>query len=221
MLAEELIDYTKEGPGGTMSLNIELIRESFEKAKPIADKVVNKFYEFLWADYPPSKALFNNIDMERQKKQLLNSLVFVVDNVDNTDKLVPYLKKMGARHVDYGTQEEHYPMVASTLIKTFAYFFDDEWTQELEDQWNMALGVVAEQMIAGARESSQQETETTIDFQSKLKERCHQEINGSIDHQISDLLDTDDFRDKIREKVRSVIEEVYEEEVNAFFKKAA
>lgn len=84
-----------------MSLDVELLRDSFEKAKPIADEVSKKFYEFLWEDYPASKALFETVDMKAQKKALIGSLVFVVDHVDQPEKLVPFLQEMGKRHVKY------------------------------------------------------------------------------------------------------------------------
>ena len=49
-----------------MSLNISLIKESFEKAKPIADQVANKFYEFC-GGLPTIKTTFNGVNMEKQK----------------------------------------------------------------------------------------------------------------------------------------------------------
>ncbi len=134
-----------------MSFDPKIIKESFELAKPIANDVVDKFYEFLWSDYPESKALFDGVNMNHQKKALLNSLVFAVENCDNTDKLIPYLEAMGSRHLNYGTQEEHYPIVGATLLKTFEFFFKEKWTPELNEQWSNCYGVISSVMISGAK----------------------------------------------------------------------
>lgn len=138
-----------------MSFDAKIIKSSFEVAKPIGKDVVNKFYEFLWTDYPAAKALFEKTNMDKQKGALLNSLVFIVDNVEKPDKLLPYLKQMGARHTQYGTQESHYDLVGASLLKTFAFFFKDKWTAELKQNWTAAYGVIAKTMIEGAREKLQ------------------------------------------------------------------
>lgn len=136
-----------------MALDIKLIRASFENVKPIASDVADKFYEILWKDYPGSDQLFVKTDMTSQKKLLIKSLVFIVENLDHSDRLVAYLKGMGGRHVGYGAEEEHYIWVGASLLKTFAFFFKDQWTQELKEQWGEACQFIAETMIEGGREA--------------------------------------------------------------------
>lgn len=195
-----------------MALNVELIRESFENVKPIADKVSDKFYEFLWGDYPPSKALFEDVKMETQKKALIGSLVFIVENVDNTDKLVPYLKEMGKRHVPYGTKEEHYPMVGGTLLKTFAHFFGDDWTEELNDAWSEAYGVITSVMLEGAAEYAP----THDDIRSKAKTVCDQLFKEILNEGFDA-----DFEEYVRAKVRKSLYKIIDEESEDLFGKAA
>ncbi len=136
-----------------MAIDVNIIRQSFEKAKPIAGEVMNKFYENLWTDYPQSKALFDAADMEKQKKALTASLVYVVDHLDQTEKLVKYLKGLGARHNNYGTLDEHYDWVGGSLLKTFEFFFKSAWTDELKQQWTEAYGIIAQTMKDGAKEA--------------------------------------------------------------------
>lgn len=138
-----------------MSLNVDLIRASFEQAKPLGEKIPQKFYELLHANYPDSKGLFHNTDLEKQGTLLLDSLVFIVDNLENTDVLVDYLKQMGSRHVAYGAKEEHYGWVGDSLLKTFAFFFKEAWTDELNAEWAKAYGIISDTMIAGANEATQ------------------------------------------------------------------
>lgn len=186
-----------------MSLDINIIRESFEVAKPIADQVATKFYENLFSDYPQAKALFESVDMERQKKQLVGGLVKIVDSLDKPEELTKYLKASGKRHVGYGTQEEHYPLVGNTLIKTFAHFFGDQWTQELQDQWVMAYDFIAQTMIEGAKEY----TPTNHDIKSKIQNLCH----SLIEKEMESVID-DEIRARIRSLVRKEIYNIIDEE---------
>ncbi len=197
---------------GNMSLNVDLIRESFEVAKPIADQVADKFYEFLWGDFPQAKPLFENVKMESQKKALIGSLVFAVDNIDKPEKLVPYLKKMGGRHIGYGTENEHYAWVGQSLIKTFAHFFGDDWTEELEGEWIKAYNFIAETMMEGAAEQAPE----LGDIRNRAKKICDsllmEVLNEGWDEQ---------FETKLRLKVRKALFDILEEESAELFKKAS
>ena len=135
-----------------MNLDIQALRDSFEKVKPIAGQVASRFYSHLWAAHPESKALFANVHMDRQKAALMKSLTTIVEKLDQTDALVSYLKNMGARHVAYGTQVEHYPWVGAALIATLKDFLGEGWTPYLESQWATAYGVIADTMLKGAEE---------------------------------------------------------------------
>lgn len=135
-----------------MALNIPLLKKSFDAVKTVAQDFADKFYDDLFLKYPQSKGLFEKVDLEKQKGHLLNSLVYIVDNVEDTETLVPYLKNMGKRHLKYGTQKEHYAWVGETLIGVFQYFFDNNWTQELENTWLEAYTIISNVMIEGMEE---------------------------------------------------------------------
>ena len=197
-----------------MSINVKLIRSSFEKAKPVADKVADKFYDFLWGDYPASKALFEDVNMQTQKKSLMGSLSYIVDHIDNEEKLVPYLKSMGKRHNDYGTQEEHYDLVGASLLKTFAFFFEEEWTEELNTEWTKAYTFIAQTMIEGSREEDY--TPNLVDIRSKAKEICDNLLLKVIEEEINE-----NFEKEVRAKVRKVIYRILEEESQDILKKAS
>ena len=135
-----------------MSLDPQVIKDSFELAKPIAKEVSEKFYEILFQDHPEARELFASVVMPDQQMRLVESLVYIVANVDKPDKLVPYLKNMGSRHTYYNISDEHYGWVGESLLKTFAFFFKHKWTPQLKQQWTLAYGVIAETMQAGAQE---------------------------------------------------------------------
>lgn len=142
-----------------MSVNIQMIRGSFELAKPIANDVVDYFYKTMFEDYPEAKPLFKAADMEKQKKALLGSLVFIVDNLDKPEKLVDYLQKMGARHNEYGVVFDHYSIVGNSLMKTFSHFFGAKWTKELAAEWIKAYRFIAGEMIEGQEKALQTDSQ--------------------------------------------------------------
>jgi hypothetical protein len=54
-----------------MSLNVELLEQSFEKIKPSADEFAASFYEKLFTAHPELKPLFATTDMAKQQKKLI------------------------------------------------------------------------------------------------------------------------------------------------------
>jgi len=54
-----------------MSLNVELLEQSFDKVKPRANEFAASFYENLFKAHPEVKPLFANTDMGNQEKKLL------------------------------------------------------------------------------------------------------------------------------------------------------
>ena len=98
------------------------------------------------------EALETSFDLvaRRQKAMLLGALVLVRKSLRDLDAIVPKLRELGARHVAYGAQPEHYPVVAEVLIGAMATVAGPAWKPEYEEAWGGALGVVAGVMIEGA-----------------------------------------------------------------------
>ncbi len=144
-----------------MAFDPKIIEDSFEQAKPIASDVADKFYEILWADYPQSKALFEDANMDKQKVALMNSLTQVVDHIRDAEWLTNYLYQMGVRHMQYDTQPEHFEWVGASLLKTFAHFFADAWTDELQQNWLEAYQAIAGLMLPGLNDALKGEIRKT------------------------------------------------------------
>ncbi len=133
-----------------MSLKVNLLEESFAAVAPHGDKLTASFYHNLFADFPGVKPLFTEVDLAEQQKKLLASLKLVVENLRRPEVLKPALENLGLRHIDYGAVEEHYPAVGQTLLKSLGEVAGVAWTEELNDAWAEAYGVIAETMLAGA-----------------------------------------------------------------------
>lgn len=187
-----------------MSLDVQVLRESFAVAKGISDQVADKFYEFLFSDYPEVRPMFKDTKMEGQKKALMKGLSYIVDHLEDGDRLSEYLRQMGKRHVDYGTAPAHYEAVGNTLIKTFAHFFENKWTEELQDEWIKAYGVITDLMLEGAAYAEPDE--------QTIKKRAAIHANNILLNTLDEELENPELQDRIRQKVRRMIFEVLDDE---------
>ena len=137
-------------PEAEAELNVELLEQSFDEIKPVANNFVASFYENLFTAHPEAKPLFDTTNMEVQKKKLLDSLVLVVENLRKPSVLDKALRGLGARHVKYGALPEHYPLVGEALLTTFEQYLKDKWTPNTKDAWIAAYGAISEMMLDGA-----------------------------------------------------------------------
>ena len=133
-----------------MPLNVELLESSFSQIKERKTEFTTCFYTNLFTDYPEVKPLFTKIHMEEQQKKLFKSLVLTVESLRKPDVLASALKGLGSRHVQYGVLPEHYPMVGSTLLKTFSICLQEAWTPNTKQAWIDAYALVTQLMLEGA-----------------------------------------------------------------------
>jgi hemoglobin-like flavoprotein len=94
-----------------MTLNLEALETSFDLIAARGDELMDVFYARLFAAAPAVKPLFATTDLQRQKTMLLGTLVLLRKSLRDLDAIVPKLRDLGARHVAYRAQAEHYPVV--------------------------------------------------------------------------------------------------------------
>ncbi len=133
-----------------MTLQIELLETSFQAIAPRGEAFVTAFYERLFTNYPQTRAFFASTNMKEQRKKLLGALVLVIQNLRKPEVLTSALKGLGQRHVAYGVRPEHYPIVGTILLETFADFLGDDWTPEYRDAWAQAYEAICSIMLEGA-----------------------------------------------------------------------
>ena len=133
-----------------MSLNLEALETSFDLVAPRGDELMDEFYSRLFAAAPAVRPLFPD-DMRRQKTMLLGALVLLRKSLRDLGAIVPKLRELGARHVAYGAQPEHYPLVGAVLLESMAAVAGSAWTDEYQAAWAEAYEIVATTMMDGAR----------------------------------------------------------------------
>jgi nitric oxide dioxygenase len=134
-----------------MALDVDLLERSFARVKPRAAEFAEDFYADLFARSPQARALFAGTDMSEQRKKLMDSLVLVMENLENPDVLTGALRKLGQRHTQYGVQPEHYGLVGSSLLATFEKHLGTEWTPPVRQAWTDAYGAISGIMLGGAQ----------------------------------------------------------------------
>ncbi|QBG34564.1 methyl-accepting chemotaxis protein [Litorilituus sediminis] len=128
---------------------ISLVQQSWKKVLPIAPKAAEIFYQTLFEMDPSLASLFPE-DLSEQHKKLMAMLDTAVKLLDDPEKLIPALEKLGVKHLDYGTQTEHYETVGAALIKTLAIGLDKEFTASVKRAWTAVYKTLSSTMINAA-----------------------------------------------------------------------
>ena len=140
----------KEADYAEIPLNIELLERSFAQIRPRLSKFSASFYKNLFIIYPEIQALFANTDMKAQEQKLVDSLVLLILNLRQPELWTQALRDLGARHVNYGTFAEHYPLVGNALLTTLKQYLGSDWTPEVRQAWKDAYHLISTTMLEGA-----------------------------------------------------------------------
>jgi hemoglobin-like flavoprotein len=131
---------------------IALVQSSFEHVRPIAETAAEIFYSQLFTMDPALRPMFKG-DMATQGRMLMSVLNSAVSGLSDLDALAPVLRNLGARHVNYGVQDEHYVTVGTALLTTLSAGLGDKFTDEVREAWTAAYGLLADVMQFGAMEA--------------------------------------------------------------------
>jgi nitric oxide dioxygenase len=136
-----------------MPLDLDGLEMSFDVVAARGDELVDDFYRRLFATAPAVEPLFAGTDLRRQRAMLLSALILVRKSLRDLDAIVPRLRELGARHVRYGADPAHYPVVGEVLIASMAAVAGDAWRPRYERAWAEAYEVIAATMLEGAAAS--------------------------------------------------------------------
>jgi len=135
------------------ALQIQLVQSSFEQVLPIADAAGELLYGRIFELAPESRALFGD-DIRPQAKRLMGAVKAAVNGLDNLDDLVPFLVKLGARHVRYGVQPEHFEIGGEALMWTLEQGLGDAFTSPVREAWAAVWTAIATAMLTGMRQAA-------------------------------------------------------------------
>jgi hemoglobin-like flavoprotein len=128
-----------------------LVKTTWAMVVPIADTAAGLFYDRLFTVDATTRPMFTNTNMAEQRKKLMQALAFVINGLDQTEKLVPTIQTLGRSHVRYGVTDNHYDSVGSALLWTLEQGLKDAWTPPVKDAWVAAYTLVAGVMKDAAK----------------------------------------------------------------------
>ena len=130
---------------------ITLVQASFADVKPIATTAAELFYNRLFTLDPALRPLFKG-DMGQQGQMLMSMIGAAVSGLKDLERLAPVVRQLGARHVRYGVQAQHYATVGSALLWTLDQGLGEKFTPAVRDAWTQAYTLLADVMLLGAME---------------------------------------------------------------------
>jgi nitric oxide dioxygenase len=129
---------------------IALVRETWAPVAEDPAAAAALFYGRLFETAPEVKPLFKG-DMEEQGRKLMQMINIAVQNMQDVERIIPALEKLGVEHAAFGAEPEHYPVVGSVLLDTLSAALGDAFTDEARAAWGKTYGALSSVMIQAAR----------------------------------------------------------------------
>lgn len=131
-----------------MSLDIQLLRDNFELVLHRDQNFPRRFYEILFERHPEAKPLFRRNTPGAQSAMLAETLMAVLDHLEDAEWLRRHLGELGAKHVEYGVTKPMYDWVGDAMISALAEVSAGDWTHAHLRAWTAAFEVVVSLMLA-------------------------------------------------------------------------
>ena len=125
------------------------IRASFAVLVGHMNEMIERFHARLFGVRPDLRSMFH-LPMEIHGRHFAAALALIVRNLSLLDSLDEPLRDLGIEHARAGVRGEHYPVVRDAILFAMAQTLPEEWTQELMEDWQALLDLIAKQMLAGA-----------------------------------------------------------------------
>ena len=134
-----------------------LVRESWSRFEPIAERSARFFYEKLFELDPEAQRLFARTDMEAQGRKVMQMFAEIVRTLDQPDTLVREVADLGRRHVHYGVRDSQYDSVGTALLWTLEHGLGPAFTDDVRNAWTEAYLLISTVLRrAAAREQDAQ-----------------------------------------------------------------
>lgn len=134
---------------------ITLIRASFVRLIPVADRASILFHARVFAEDPALRAMFP-VDRAMQTSKLMKTLSLCVGNLERIPVLLPMMRALGLRQRRFHPKARHYETVGGALLWMFEQELGAEFTPQTRNAWAKMYWLLVEHMKAGARDGAAQ-----------------------------------------------------------------
>lgn len=130
---------------------IQLVKKSWRIFQRIDPTLVGDvFYSNLFAAQPRLRNMFPN-DMQQQYQKLVDMISFMVQQLDQPERLAGEIKAMAERHIGYGVKPQQYETVGKTLLLTLRQGLGNDWNPALEKAWIKCYSLISTIMTTAKR----------------------------------------------------------------------
>ena len=126
-----------------------LVLTTFAKLAVMPEVTAALFYERLFETNPDFRPLFKN-DMRLQGVKLMTMLAMVVYNLPEPGKVLPSIRDLAVRHVQYGVKLADYGALREALLWTLEQALGEEYKPSVRDAWSACYDELAGEMKAAA-----------------------------------------------------------------------
>jgi hemoglobin-like flavoprotein len=123
----------------------ELVQATFARLAVMPEVAGALFYERLFATNPSFRPLFKN-DMRIQVGRLMTMLAMVVYNLHRPGQVLPAIRQLAARHVEYGVKVADYDAVREALLWTLEQVLGQDITPAVREAWKICYDELAGEM---------------------------------------------------------------------------
>ncbi len=131
---------------------VRLVQSTWVKMLPIKDFAAQLFYTRLFELDPLLRELFHS-DLGAQQAKLMQVMDAVVNRLGELEQLLPMVRQLGRRHVEYGVKDGHYDTVAAALLWTLSQGLGADFTDNVRDAWAVAYDTLSRVMREAAADS--------------------------------------------------------------------
>ncbi len=130
---------------------ILLVRSSFQAITPLRNRLAGLFFDQLFVREPSLRSVFRG-DLKARGVELFDGLAAIVDSLDRLYPIVPALEWLAVQAARRGVGERDYRAVGEAMLAAFRDGLGGDFTPQVEQAWQAAIGRVAE-VMAGALEA--------------------------------------------------------------------
>ena len=125
----------------------ELVRTTFATLAVMPEVAGALFYERLFAANPSFRPLFKN-DMRIRGTKLMTMLAMVVYNLPEPGQVLPAIRDLAVRHVEYGVKLADYGALGEALLWTLEQVLGKDFTPAVRKAWTVCYDELAGEMKA-------------------------------------------------------------------------
>lgn len=127
----------------------EIIKSTVPLLEEHGQKITDVFYERLFTNHPFLKNIFNmsNQGKGEQSRALGDAVLAYAKHIDNTEALLPVVRRIAHKHVSLGVQASHYAVVGENLLAAIQQVLSVPDDHPALSAWREAYAVLADIFI--------------------------------------------------------------------------